>query len=100
MRGACGDEAIGEVRAGVLGSHVQRLFHGGRVLELDIAAFEQRRQGTGDAGLVELVAAAQHPLGFEQGAKYDQHRLFGGGGLVDQALRGRVLGLVVPDEQA
>jgi hypothetical protein len=33
MRGARWDEAVGEVRAGVLGPDVERFFHGGRVLD-------------------------------------------------------------------
>jgi hypothetical protein len=36
------------------------------VFELDISTFEQRGEGARDAGLVELVAAAQYPFGFER----------------------------------
>jgi len=41
MGGACREQAVGEIGLRVLGLNVQRLLHGGRVLELDPAAFQQ-----------------------------------------------------------
>lgn len=69
VRGARGEQTVGEVGFRVLRPDVGRLFHRGRVFELHVGAFQQRGEGARDAGLVELVAAAQHPFGFEQGAR-------------------------------